>query len=345
MSYQAQNLFGLLYVGGVSRKAILQACANYADDELRIFVKTRTLAGDTDQSEATARRRLHELEDLGLISRFPQWVDDTGRINKENRGRRINDEMRLNSKVSQDEINARAKKLGLRWRKIDDDSDDGGSDESGPSNLQGQTETEISPPNSTDLQGAGPSNSDDLQGRPLHCGKGITSSESKVRDIDDVRAPLISKEALQLSDECVRALGFGPEHPPNELNGLAYQTSIWLARGYDPPRIVAAFARFAGQQPIKPLTYFMKVVETECTKPPLVAPSTENPHARTETIRNGFAGRIATGPDRSGRSPKERRWEQAWDNVNDRLARPDDNGGSREDNPPAAGGLPQPRRP
>jgi hypothetical protein len=160
------------------------------------------------------------------------------------------------------------------------------------------------------------------------------------------REGLISKEAQQVADDCVRALGFEAEHPPIELAGLPYQTSIMLARGYDAPRIIAAFARFAGQRPVKPLTYFVKVVETACTAQPLAPPSTEKPDGRDETVRNGFVGRL----EGDLRSIKERRNEQVWDNVaewiRERFAVPseDGTGPCDEASAPDAGRLPKPQR-
>ncbi|QAY96692.1 hypothetical protein CWB41_13930 [Methylovirgula ligni] len=184
MSYQAQNLFGALYVGGVSRKAILQACANYADDEMRVFAKNATLARDTDQSEASARRRLHELEALGIINRIARYVDENGKVNANRRGRRINDEIRLQPDVTQADLDRRAKELNLRWPKdIDASGEETGDgdidDEVSLGNLQGQND-EAGTFSPTNLQGlndeAAPISPTNLQGQPSHCCKGTDES-------------------------------------------------------------------------------------------------------------------------------------------------------------------------
>jgi hypothetical protein len=158
------------------------------------------------------------------------------------------------------------------------------------------------------------------------------------------REGLISQEARQVADACVVALGFEAEHPPIELAGLPYQISIMLARGYDPPRIVAAFARFAGQRPIKPLTYFAKVVETACSAQPLAPPSTEKTYGSDETVRNGFVGRIDGGKSRDLRSVREQRFQQAWDNVDSALgiARSDADRDSSEVGQASPRRLPEP---
>src|SRR4051794_37561610 len=75
-------------------KAILLALANYVDDDGSSCVSLATLASDTDQSEATVRRKLQWLEGLGVVARFSRWIDDAGRVNQEGKGRRTWDRIR-----------------------------------------------------------------------------------------------------------------------------------------------------------------------------------------------------------------------------------------------------------
>lgn len=72
--------------------------------------------------------------------------------------------------------------------------------------------------------------------------------------------PLISDAAYRLAADCMKAIGFDSCDPPDGWYGLEYQTQVMVARGYDHARTVAAFARTG---PDKPMTYHIKVAESD----------------------------------------------------------------------------------
>jgi hypothetical protein len=301
---------------GVSAQCVLFVVADTANEHgVSVHADPDYIAARTRQSRATVFRRLRELEAVGALTRLKRFRDDGAPMY----------EIKLNLDATID---------------YDAPPDDGGT----PQDIEAESQIETPPQSQIETPKVSP-----VRQAESHSCDSKSPSKNPLMDINSAQArePLISEEAKRLADDCVIALGFEPEHPPIELAGLAYQTAIMLARGYDPPRVIAAFARFAGQHPIKPLSYFVKVVETACTAPPLTAPSTENPNGRDETIRNGFVGRIGEKPHRSNRSAKEQRWAQAWDNVEGRLgvARSDADGTGDETGEATAGRLPEPRRP
>lgn len=93
-----------------------------------------------------------------------------------------------------------------------------------------------------------------------------TDSTDKKEDIDSASArakiPTIRPEAHDISDSCLLALGFDRRNLPPDWYGLPNKIEMMLARGYDPPNILATFDRLAGQKPLKPMNYFIKAVES-----------------------------------------------------------------------------------
>lgn len=93
----------------------------------------------------------------------------------------------------------------------------------------------------------------------------LTKIEERDGNARTRATPLIRPEAHQLSDECLRAIGENPANPPDVLSGLTYQAEVWLARGYDPATVVAAFVNTAtNYPPLKPVSYFAKAIESAC---------------------------------------------------------------------------------
>lgn len=86
--------------------------------------------------------------------------------------------------------------------------------------------------------------------------------EAENSEAEKPKSPMIRPEAHSISDECYRALGIELQAIPPEWYALAYQIDMMLARGYDPPNIVATFAKLGGQKPLKPMNYFIKAVES-----------------------------------------------------------------------------------
>lgn len=70
MSFQASAWATKQRTGSPSGKALLMAIANYAGEFGECHPAISTLAEDSEQSEASVRRRLHEFVELGLVARF-----------------------------------------------------------------------------------------------------------------------------------------------------------------------------------------------------------------------------------------------------------------------------------
>ncbi|WP_315774879.1 MULTISPECIES: hypothetical protein [unclassified Bradyrhizobium] len=89
-------------------KGVLKSLSIYVNGEGRCFVGLDQLALDTDLSVDTVRRRMVWLEEIGAITRIPQWVDEHGRRNGDGRGKRTSDLIVLHLDRDADEIEARA---------------------------------------------------------------------------------------------------------------------------------------------------------------------------------------------------------------------------------------------
>ena len=97
-----------LRLGNPYAKSVLRALAGYTNEFAVCNPGISTIADDTDLSEDTVRKRLRFLEDVGAIARFAQWRDEVGRLNKEGRGKRTTDEIRLLVDSDAEQIAARA---------------------------------------------------------------------------------------------------------------------------------------------------------------------------------------------------------------------------------------------
>lgn len=73
---------------------------------------------------------------------------------------------------------------------------------------------------------------------------------------------LVTPEATSLAEACLQSVGLTIATQPERLSGLVYQAQVWIARGYDPPSVVATFANvFARYGPNKPLSLFISCIE------------------------------------------------------------------------------------
>jgi hypothetical protein len=125
-----------LRLGNNSAKHVLKALTMYVEGEGCCFVGIDHLADDCDMSPDTVRRRLVWLEQVGAISRIPQWLDNRGLRNGDGRGKRTTDLIRLLTETEPADIEARARGDGgdaPDGAASDDDATDGIS----PRNLQG----------------------------------------------------------------------------------------------------------------------------------------------------------------------------------------------------------------
>ncbi len=89
-------------------KLVLSMLTLYVQGDGFCFVGVKEQAENCEMSEETVRRRLTWLEQVGAITRMPQWLDEHGRRNGDGRGKRTTDEIRLMIDADQDEIEARA---------------------------------------------------------------------------------------------------------------------------------------------------------------------------------------------------------------------------------------------
>jgi DNA-binding Lrp family transcriptional regulator len=81
----------------------------YVDGEGYCFTSIPTLADDTELSQPTVRNRLAWLEEIGVIVRMSQWIDEYGRRNGEGRGKRTSDLIRLMIDVDTEVLEAAAR--------------------------------------------------------------------------------------------------------------------------------------------------------------------------------------------------------------------------------------------
>jgi hypothetical protein len=87
-------------------KLTLSMVSLYVDGDGYCFVSIPTLADDTELSTQTVRNRLAWLEQVGAITRLPQWIDEYGRRNGEAKGKRTSDLIRLMLDVDPEVIEA-----------------------------------------------------------------------------------------------------------------------------------------------------------------------------------------------------------------------------------------------
>ncbi|MBR1206976.1 MULTISPECIES: helix-turn-helix domain-containing protein [unclassified Bradyrhizobium] len=159
-----------------SAKDVLKNLTLYVDGEGYCWVGIPSLAEDLEMSPDTIRRRLTWLEMVGAISRQPQWVDEYGVRNGEQRGRRTTDKIRLLFEADVDAIEARAA------GEIVEAETDTISTASDPSKLLGSN-SQGDPP-------SGPP-SDTRSGlvRPSHCGEGLISEPEPDPEPETPKAP------------------------------------------------------------------------------------------------------------------------------------------------------------
>lgn len=97
-----------LKLRNTSAKLVLCMLTLYVDGEGLCFVSIPALAEDCELSAQTVRDRLAWLEELGVIARTPQWIDDCGHRNGNGKGRRTSDLIRLMIELDVGGIEARA---------------------------------------------------------------------------------------------------------------------------------------------------------------------------------------------------------------------------------------------
>lgn len=144
-------------------KMILMDLSHHVDGEGYCFVGMSSVADDCELALETIRKRLTWLEEIGAIARFPQWIDDSGRRNGEGRGKRTTDKIRLMLDSSDEAIEAAAR----------------------GDVIEGDAETEISPPSDDQSRGLNPTseNSHDSAGPALAPQVGLQQPPTCVGDL------------------------------------------------------------------------------------------------------------------------------------------------------------------
>lgn len=120
MSFQATEWARSLPLDSLSAKFTLMTIGSYADTDGVCFPSLTRLAGDTVQSKDSVRRRVRELEQLGLVQRLARWASPDGRIvvtkiaddqKRPDGYRQTSDELRLMLDVSPAELRRRLTEL------------------------------------------------------------------------------------------------------------------------------------------------------------------------------------------------------------------------------------------
>ena len=124
MSWQASSWALELTLGDARRKMVLVAIASYADAQGRCsFASLATLAQNCDMKENALRRRIRELEEIGVINRFVRRVVPGGKIVSErvdgpvaddkggSGGKRTSDEFWVDKDMAPADVEAEARRL------------------------------------------------------------------------------------------------------------------------------------------------------------------------------------------------------------------------------------------
>jgi hypothetical protein len=136
MSFQATEWARGLPLHSLSAKFTLMMIGSYAGTDGTCFPSLGTLAEDTLQSVATVRRRVRELEDLGILVRFSRWTSPDGKVvltqvGDDNRPldcRQSSDELRLQLHVPAEVVKAKIEALGWDKKRHTDQWDEQASE-------------------------------------------------------------------------------------------------------------------------------------------------------------------------------------------------------------------------
>jgi hypothetical protein len=112
MSVQAISWALSLPLVSVSQKFTLVCVCNYADKEGRCWPSVDTLAEDSAQSRSTVKRRLHELEELGLLSRLRRRILPGGREAEGGAGKPTSNLLRVRLEILPAEVAGKLITLG-----------------------------------------------------------------------------------------------------------------------------------------------------------------------------------------------------------------------------------------
>jgi hypothetical protein len=88
-----------LTLGDAQAKFVLRSIVVYVVDTGIAEVSHDTLVADTELSLATVRRKLRWLQEIGLVTLIPRWVDEMGRINHDGRGKQAVGHIRVHTEI------------------------------------------------------------------------------------------------------------------------------------------------------------------------------------------------------------------------------------------------------
>jgi hypothetical protein len=128
MSFQAVEWARSLPLDSLSAKFTLMMIGSYADTKGTCFPSVATLATDTLQSEATVRRRIRELEQIGLLVCFQRWetpdrkivIVSSSETGRPLGARRSSNQIRLRLDIRPEKVSA----LVAKWRAENGPSDE-----------------------------------------------------------------------------------------------------------------------------------------------------------------------------------------------------------------------------
>jgi len=136
MSFQATEWARSLPLHSISAKFTLMMIGSYAGTDGACFPSLNRLAEDTLQSVQTVRRRIRELEQLGLLVRLTRWTSSDGGVvlvqpaiaDRPAGCRQSSDELRLLLQVKPEELAAKIATLGDMKESPDQGDGDGAGD-------------------------------------------------------------------------------------------------------------------------------------------------------------------------------------------------------------------------
>jgi Helix-turn-helix domain len=323
MSFQAVTWAIEQKAGGPSAKATLWSIANYANDKWCAWPSQDTICRESEQSPDSVQRRIPDLEELGLIRRIHLRFE----------GRKAVDFFILRPSPFFDAELPQIEPLLPRGHSVyveSTKSDAAANAAADSGHAQPQTQPQ---PAANAAASCGHKKS--------QLGTEEPSSSSSARAEEGH-----SSEAEKIADEIAKIAKVDEaKHGKWFQAGPAVIVQRFLDAGYLPWQLIEGVKRAMATRTEAPrdIHYFKPLWQRVRAEAETPAPMPEM-GANDETVRNGVAGRFSEGKDRDLRSVKERRWAQAWDNVDTALglARSDADRDGAETGEALPRGLPEP---
>lgn len=135
-------------------------------------------------------------------------------------------------------------------------------------------------------------NNDDSNGVTPVTAKRPDSTETDIDDDGDVRASLVSPEALKLADDLMVIAGHSLDFVPPGWCGAGMRVQTWMSRGWHPEIIRAAVKSAATRKRGKPaysVDYFENAIAEEVARQAAPLPTVEIREAQQLTVTHGTA--------------------------------------------------------